>query len=241
MAEKSEKPKEKPSYEAKAAGAPKGKQQFQPQKQQAMVSKSGKEIRGIVRISGRDLKGNWTLKKAVQSIKGMGQNVGQVIAKAVLKELKLDQSAVVGELDEQQIHSLEQILQNPQKYGVPTFMLNRQREFVGGSAHHLSGTDLAYAVKQDIDHDKDSYTWRGYRHAYGQKVRGQRTRSTGRTGMTVGVLRKAVLAKAGAAAAAQAGTGAQAAAAPVAAQDKGAPKKPAAAAPPPAAKPAEKK
>jgi len=32
--------------------------------------------------------------------------------------------------------------------------------------------------------------YRGVRHAKGYKVRGQRTRSTGRKGMTVGVIRK---------------------------------------------------
>jgi small subunit ribosomal protein S13 len=84
-------------------------------------------------------------------------------------------------------------------------------------------------VRQDIDHEKESNTWKGYRHAYGQKVRGQRTRSTGRTGMTVGVLRKAVLAKAGAAAAAQTGAAAQAAGAPGAASAAGAKGAPAAA------------
>jgi small subunit ribosomal protein S13 len=34
---------------------------------------------------------------------------------------------------------------------------------------------------------KEMNSWRGYRHAYGLKVRGQRTRSTGRKGKAVGV------------------------------------------------------
>ena len=33
---------------------------------------------------------------------------------------------------------------------------------------------------------------RGFRHQYGQKVRGQKTRSTGRTGSTVGVVKKSL-------------------------------------------------
>jgi len=32
--------------------------------------------------------------------------------------------------------------------------------------------------------------WRGIRHRLGLKVRGQRTKTTGRTGMTIGVRRK---------------------------------------------------
>jgi small subunit ribosomal protein S13 len=69
---------------------------------------------------------------------------------------------------------------------------------------HIIGTDLTFRVKQDITNAKDMNTWKGYRHAYGQKVRGQRTRTTGRTGMTVGVLRKVMLAKAAAARGAEA-------------------------------------
>ena len=128
-------------------------------------------------------------------------------------------------------------------------MLNRRKDTYSGKDIHAIGTDLAYLVRQDIDHEKESGTWKGYRHAYGQKVRGQRTRSTGRTGMTVGVLRKSVLAKAGAsaptAAAAQA-AGAPGAAAPAGAKaPAGAAAAPKAAAAPaakaPAGKPAEAK
>ena len=111
---------------------------------------------------------------------------------------------------------------------------------------HYISSDLVYVVRQDIDHEKDAYTWRGYRHTYGQKVRGQRTRTTGRTGMTVGVLRKAVLAKAGEAAAAATGAAAQAAGAKAPAAGAPGAKAPAGAAPkapvsaPKAAAPAKK-
>ncbi len=189
------------------AGAPKPRPGAAPVR--PTLSPSGKELRGIVRIVGRDLKGQATVTQAIQSIKGMGQNVGQVVSVAVLKALNLSPKTMIGELDEAQIDKLEVIIQKPEANGVPKFMLNRQKEVIGGETRHLSGTDLVFAQRQDIDHDKDVQTWRGYRHAYGQKVRGQHTRSTGRTGMTVGVLRKAIVAKAGAAAAAQTGAAAQ--------------------------------
>ena len=144
---------------------------------------------------------------------------------------------MIGELSEPEIEKLEHIMRNPAQFGVPIRMLNRQRDvFTGNDIHYIS-SDLAYIVKQDIDHEKDAYTWKGYRHTYGQKVRGQRTRSTGRTGMTVGVLRKAVLAKAGESAAAATGAAAQAAGAKAPAGP--APKAPAGA-PKAAAAPAKK-
>ncbi len=182
-----------------------------------MLSASGKEIRGVVRLAGRDLRGNLPIRRAITSVRGIGINIGTVISGIVTQQLGMNDKTMLGELSEEEVQKLEHVLMHPENYGVPTRMYNRQKDVFTGTNSHLIGSDLGFAVKQDIDHEKDSNTWRGYRHSYGQKVRGQRTRSTGRTGMTVGVLRKAVLAKAGAAAAAQTGAAAQAAGAPGAA------------------------
>ena len=43
---------------------------------------------------------------------------------------------------------------------------------------------------EDINLMKKIRSYKGIRHERGQKVRGQRTKSTGRTGTTVGVKRK---------------------------------------------------
>lgn len=198
-----------------------------------VVSASGKEVKGIVRLAGRDLRGALPIGRAITSVRGVGINLGIVLSQIAFEQLGMNDKTMVGELSEEEVEKLEKILQHPQNYGIPTRMLNRQKDLFTGNDVHLIGSDLAYTVKQDIEHEKDSNTWRGYRHTYGQKVRGQRTRSTGRTGMTVGVLRKAVLAKAGAAAAAQTGAAAQAAGAvPAAAPGaKGAPASKAGAAP----------
>jgi len=48
----------------------------------------------------------------------------------------------------------------------------------------------------------DIRTWKGVRHSLGLKVRGQRTRTTGRKGRAVGVAKKVVMEAARAAAAA---------------------------------------
>ena len=231
----------KPQKESRPHGKPP-----MPSSNKPIVSASGKEVRGIVRLAGKDLRGSLPLRRAIVSVRGIGINLGEVISVIACQQLGVSEESMVGELSEQEVEKLEHILYHPQEYGVPIRMLNRQKDlFNGGDAHYIS-SDLVYLVKQDIDHEKDSNTWKGYRHAYGQKVRGQHTRSTGRTGMTVGVLRKAVLAKAGAAAAAQTGAAAQAAGAAPAAGAKapaGAPKAagPAAKSAAPAAKKEEAK
>jgi small subunit ribosomal protein S13 len=44
--------------------------------------------------------------------------------------------------------------------------------------------------EEDINLMRKIRCYKGIRHETGQKVRGQRTKSTGRTGLTVGVKRK---------------------------------------------------
>ena len=183
----------------------------QQQSMKPIVSATGKEVRGVVRLAGRDLRGNLSIRRAITSVRGIGLSLGQVVSGIATEQLHMNDKTMLGELSEEEISKLEQVMLHPESFGVPVRMLNRRKDVITGKDSHLISTDLAYAVKQDIDHEKDSNTWRGYRHTYGQKVRGQRTRTTGRTGMTVGVLRKAVLAKAGEAAAAQTGAAAQAA------------------------------
>jgi len=185
----------------------------------AAVSKTGEEIRGIVRIAGKDLNGEMPLERALSRVKGVGERLAVLITDAAARDLKVPRDIYVGELSEEQIDRLEGIMANPQKHGVPLWMLNRRKDVETGVDKHLIGTDLTFTTRQDIDREKNTNSWIGYRHNYGQKVRGQHTRTTGRQGMTVGVLRKAVLAKQGAAAAPAAG----ASGAPVAPAAAGAP------------------
>ena len=255
MAEKNDKGGEKPqekkgahSFNRSASTEEKPVHKGRPQApMKAVISASGKEVRGIVRLAGCDLRGSLPLRRAITSVKGIGVNLGKVVSEIACQQLGMNDTTMIGELSEQEVDKLEHIMRNPTEFGVPIRMLNRQKDlFTGNNLHYIS-SDLVYIVRQDIDHEKDAYTWKGYRHTYGQKVRGQRTRSTGRTGMTVGVLRKAVLAKAGEAATAATGAAAQAAGAKAPAGAAGAkapagpaPKAPAGAAAPKAAAPAKK-
>ncbi|MCK5587977.1 MAG: 30S ribosomal protein S13, partial [Candidatus Lokiarchaeota archaeon] len=52
---------------------------------------------------------------------------------------------------------------------------------------HLLAARLKLKTKTDVDLMKKLKTHKGIRHAQGLKVRGQRTRTTGRKGRVVGV------------------------------------------------------
>jgi small subunit ribosomal protein S13 len=196
-------------------------------------------FRGIVRIAGKDVSGELNLVRALDGVKGIGHTMAAVAASVLHKELSIDPSARVGELTEEQVEKIDKILFSLQDYGIPKFLLNRRSDFTSGTDRHIIMNDLIFETTQDVEREKKSYTWKGYRHTYGQKVRGQRTRNTGRTGMAVGVLRKAVIAAQQAAKqpAGAAGAPPAAAAAPAAGAKPAAAAKTAA----PAAKPAEKK
>ena len=66
-----------------------------------------------------------------------------------------------------------------------------------GKNIHVVSNDLIFNTRQDVSRDIANGLWRGFRHQYGQKVRGQHTRSTGRTGATVGVTKSKAAAAAG--------------------------------------------
>lgn len=194
-----------------------GKQEKQPQAPQK------KEETSIIRISGKDIAGSYKIEKALNQVKGIGLNLASAIAIAAERHYKIDRNSRIGSLSDEQMAQLEEVIKNPGKEGIPPFMFNRRRDFDTNIDMHLVGSDLIVRTKQDIDADIRNQTWRGFRHQYRQKVRGQKTRSTGRTGETIGVMKKTVEAAEKAAKAApaqQASKAAAPAAAPKAAEEK---------------------
>jgi len=149
-----------------------------------------REFRHIVRIAGTDIDGTKRLLYGLTRIRG----VGIAVANAVTKAADLKSDTYVGNLIESEVEKIEGIIRDPAKYGIPPRLLNRRRDLDTGRDLHLVGPDLALGVKADIDFMKDIRSWKGARHALGLKVRGQRTRTTGRIGKAVGVRKKLIIA-----------------------------------------------
>ena len=167
------------------------------------VEEAGSEnFKGIVRIAGRDVRGHVRLRRALTYIKGVSHSMSVPIANVLSEELHISPDMKIGELQDSQIESIDKILFDLANYKIPKCLLNRRCDMETGADRHVIMNDLILSLKQDIEKAKKAYTWKGFRHSYGQKVRGQRTRNTGRTGMAVGVLRKTLIAQAGAQAAA---------------------------------------
>ena len=145
----------------------------------------------MVRISGKDIDGNKTVKNGLALVRGVGDS----FSNAIVRVLNLDPMGKMGELSDEQVAKIEALLKDPAKHNIPEWMLNRRREIFTGKTMHVVSSELEFSQKKDIQFLTDIKCRRGMRHAYGLKVRGQETRSRGRKGTTMGVTKKKALAK----------------------------------------------
>lgn len=150
------------------------------------------EFRHLVRIAGRDLDGSKKLIVAISDLRGVGYNFASVVT----SRIGLDQRARVGTLSDEQVREVEKALLSATKSTLPSWYYNRRSDPNTGETKQLLGSDLDFAIKNDVDDEKNLQSWKGVRHGLGLKVRGQRTRTTGRKGRTVGVRKAALIAAA---------------------------------------------
>jgi len=116
--------------------------------------------------------------------------LNQKVNKAVVKVAGINPKLRVGVLSEKDVSRIEEIVLNPVENGIPDWMVNRKKDLRTGENLHLIGNTLEITVKRDIDRMKRIKSYKGVRHHLGLKVRGQRTKSTGRHGLVIGVIRK---------------------------------------------------
>ena len=115
------------------------------------------------------------------------KGVGYMFANSIINSLKINSELRIGNLSNEQVKSIENIIQNPSSSNFPSWFLNRRKDIETGEDKHLITSDIDFTVRNDVEREKATGSWRGYRHMFGLKVRGQRTRCTGRKGGAVGV------------------------------------------------------
>lgn len=153
------------------------------------------EFRHRLRITGTDVDGTLKTSYALAKIKGISLS----LANAILTKTGVNPDKRAGFLTEAEIEKIEDVIKDPAKTALPSWLLNRRKELETGKDMHLTSADLVLKTKMDIEKMKEIKSWRGYRHAYGLKVRGQRTKTTGRAGKALGVKKKAFIQRAAAA------------------------------------------
>ena len=145
--------------------------------------------RYLVRVANTDLNGNKSILYALKNIKGVSVS----FANAVCRIAEIDGSIKAGDLKEDQIKKIDGIIAKPLASGVPKWMFNRQKDIETGETKHLITSNLQFQLENDIKRMKMIKSYKGVRHAIGQPVRGQRTRSNFRRnkGKVLGVSRSA--------------------------------------------------
>jgi len=147
-----------------------------------------KTFKEIIRLLRTNIDGTLPIQFGLVKIKGVGLRFSQ----AVLRIANIDPTIRIGLISEKDIKRIEEIIEDPIRNGIPNWMVNRQKDLRTGEYLHITGPRLELTVKRDIERMRRLRSWKGYRHGFGLKVRGQRTRSTGRKGLVVGVIRKKI-------------------------------------------------
>jgi small subunit ribosomal protein S13 len=149
-------------------------------------SEESDDFKYIVRIANTDINGDKALVHALTSIKGVGDRMARVI----VNKTGLPPYDKIGDLADEDIQKLEEFVLGLEEKA-PGWMLNKQHDVWTGGDIHLLGAEMEMRIQDDVNILKKIRCYRGIRHEKGQKVRGQRTKAHGRTGLTVGVVKKA--------------------------------------------------
>lgn len=144
---------------------------------------SAQEYRHIVRIVGNDIRGERKVVIGLTQIKGLGF----MFATAILDTLKINTNSNIGNLTDENVQAIEKLITDPIASNIPIWFLNRRKDIETGADLHLLTSDIPFTLRNDIERERIAASWRGYRHLSGLKVRGQRTRTSGRKGGAVGV------------------------------------------------------
>lgn len=143
------------------------------------------ELKKIVRFMDTDIDGDLQIGRALRKISG----IGFVFSRISCMKAGIDEKSKTGALSSEELKRLQENIVNP---SVPSFLLNRRKDLDTGNDIHVTRINLELKRRDDINLMKRIKAYKGIRHELGLPVRGQRTRSSFRTNITVGVSKKAV-------------------------------------------------
>ena len=147
--------------------------------------KTARPTQQIIRLVETNIDGNKPVRTAITRVKG----VGKMFSNAIVAKTGLGDK-LLAECSEAEIQTLEDVITNPAKHGIPEWMFNRRFDPVTGETRHISVSGMDFTQKMDVDKEKRMKSYRGIRHIQHLPVRGQRTRGSFRKGKTVGVSKK---------------------------------------------------
>ncbi|MBS3088046.1 30S ribosomal protein S13 [Candidatus Pacearchaeota archaeon] len=132
------------------------------------VRKKEEEVT-LVRVLGRDIRGDIKIRSALTKING----ISWAVSNAVCKILELDKEKKIQEFSKDELARIEDFMKAPE---LPLFLKNRRNDLDSGKDLHMSGMDLKMRKEFDLKRLKKIKSYKGIRHNVGLPVRGQRTK-----------------------------------------------------------------
>ena len=153
---------------------------------QSLTIKDGADFQHILRILGTNVDGKQKVMYAMTAVQGVGRRFSNI----VMKKADVDMDKRAGELTQKEMDDIVNVIQNPLVFKIPSWMLNRRKDFKDGKSLQISSNQISQKMRDDLERLKKIRNHRGLRHYWGLRVRGQHTKTTGRRGKTVGVSKK---------------------------------------------------
>jgi small subunit ribosomal protein S13 len=146
------------------------------------------DYKHIIRVVNTDLDGSKPIYHALTKIKG----VGVMMANATCNAAKIKRTLKAGDLEQEAIAKLNDVILHPGDYDIPEWLFNRKKDPETGEDKHLASGELRFNQENDVKMLKKIKCYRGVRHMFGLPTRGQRTKSNFRRnkGSVMGVKRK---------------------------------------------------
>jgi len=152
----------------------------------AMALVQQDDFQHILRVLNTNIDGKQKIVFALTAIKGVGRRFANVVC----KKADVDLNKRAGELSNDEVEQIVRIIQHPRQFKIPDWFLNRKKDIKDGKYIQAYSNILDQKLREDFERLKRMRCHRGLRHAWGLRVRGQHTKTTGRKGRTIGVSKK---------------------------------------------------
>ena len=142
----------------------------------------GDDFSYILRMANSDIDGLRPITIGLTSIKGVGMRTSHQICRLA----GIDGKTLGGHLSDDEQDNLRSAIDD-YATTVPWWLVNRQRDLGTNEDAHIVAMEVKMTRDDDISRMAGIKAYRGMRHRSGHKVRGQRLRSNGRKGSSLGV------------------------------------------------------
>merc|ERR1712124_157055 len=124
------------------------------------VSMASQNFQHILRICNTNVDGRQKVMFGLTAIKGIGRRFSNIIC----KKCDIDLNKRAGELTTDEINKIVAVISNPTQFKIPSWYLNRQRDYKDGKTFQLFANTVDTKLREDVERMKKVRLHRGLRH-----------------------------------------------------------------------------